>query len=115
MTIGFQEYHELPHEKKGMHLFPWCTRTQNTLGQFILTFGIHLITMVGQDIHGGAALHGPKEPSLALVWSHFESLVHGAIVSNFANFSTCTFVHVLSALMCFICCIPSPCLGMTFI
>ena len=42
--------------------------------------------MVGQDIHGGAAIHGPKEPFLALVWTHFERLVRGAIVSNFANF-----------------------------
>ena len=72
-----------------MHLFPWCTRTGNTLGHFILTFGIHLITMVGQDIHGGAAIHGPKEPCLALAWTHFERLVREAIVSNSANFSTC--------------------------
>ena len=80
-----------------MHLFPWCTRTQNTLGHFILTFGIHLITMVGQDINGGAAIHGPKEPFLALVRTHFERLVPEAIVSNFANFPSCMSVHVSSA------------------
>ena len=91
----------MPHEKKGMHLFPWCTRTQNTLGHFILTFGIPLITMVGQDIHGGAAIHGPKEPFLALVWTHFERLVRGAIVSNFAKVWTCMFVHTSSACMIF--------------
>ena len=50
--------------------------------------------MVGQDIHGGAAIHGPKEPFLALVWTDFERLVRAAIVLNFANFSTCMFVHV---------------------
>ena len=61
--------------------------------------------MVRQDIHGGAAVHGPKEPFLALVWIHFESLVHEAIVSNFAFLSTCTSVHIPSAHMCFICCI----------
>ena len=82
-----------------MHLFPWCTRTQNTLSHFILTFGIHLITMVGHDIHGGAPIHGPKEPFVALVWTHFERLVRGAIVSNFANFSTCMLVHVSGACM----------------
>ena len=58
--------------------------------------------MVGQDIHGGAAIHGPKEPFLALVWTHFERLVRGAIVLNFANSSTCMFVHVSSACMIFI-------------
>ena len=58
--------------------------------------------MVGQDIHGGAAIHGPKEPLLALVWTHFERLVRGAIVWNSANFSTCMFVHVSSACMIFI-------------
>ena len=57
--------------------------------------------MVGQDIHGGAAIHGPKEPFLALVWTHFERLVSGAIVLNFAIFSTRMFVHVSSA--CMIC------------
>ena len=56
----------------------------------------HLITMVGQDIHGGAAIHGPKEPFLALVWTHVERFVRKAIVSNFANFPTCMFVHVSS-------------------
>ena len=55
-------------------------------GSLYLTFGIHLLTMVGQDIHGGAAIHGPKEPFLALVWTHFERLVREAIVSNYANF-----------------------------
>ena len=44
----------------------------------------------------------PKEPFLALVWTHFERLVRGAIVSNFANFPTCMFVHVSSACMTFI-------------
>ena len=57
--------------------------------------------MVGQDIQGGAAIHGPKEPFLALVWTHFERLVRGAIVSDFANFPTCMFVHVCSACMIF--------------
>ena len=55
--------------------------------------------MVGQDIHGGAAIHGPKETFLALVWTHFERLVREAIVSNSANFPTCMFVHVSSACM----------------
>ena len=52
--------------------------------------------MVGQDIHGGAAIHGPKEPFLALVWTHFERLVREAIVSNFANFD----MHVRACLKC---------------
>ena len=50
--------------------------------------------MVCQDIHDGAAIHGPKEPFLVLVWTHFERLVREAIVSNTANFSTCMSVHV---------------------
>ena len=57
--------------------------------------------MVGHDIHGGASIHGPKEPFLALVWTHFERLMRGAIVSNFAKFSICMFVHVSSASMIF--------------
>ena len=85
IKLGFQEYHELPHEKKGMHLVPWGRRTQHILGQLMLSFGIHLITMVGQAIHGGAAIDGPKEPFLAMVWTHFGRLVRGAIVSNFAK------------------------------
>ena len=58
--------------------------------------------MVGQDIHGGAAIHGPKETFLALVWTHFERLVRGAIVLNFTKFSTCMFVHVSGACMFFL-------------
>ena len=73
-----------------------CTDPKH-FGSLDFTFGIHLITMVGQDIHGGAAIHGPKEPFLALVWSHFEILVREAIVWNSANSSTCMLVHVLSA------------------
>ena len=67
------------------------------MNHFILTFGIHLITIVGQDIHDGAAIQGPKEPFSALVWTHFESFVRGAVVSNSANFPTCILVHVSSA------------------
>ena len=63
----------------------------------MLTFRIHLITMVGQDIHGGAAIHAPKEPFLGLVWTHFESLVREAIVLNSANFSN---MHVRACLHC---------------
>ena len=55
-------------------------------GQSILTLGIHLITMVGQAIPGGAAIHRPKEPYLAMVWTHFWSFMRGAIESNCANF-----------------------------
>ena len=55
--------------------------------------------MVGKDIHGGAAIHGPKEPILALPWTHFERLVHEAIVSISANFSTCMSVYFSSACM----------------
>ena len=51
--------------------------------------------MVGQDIHGEAAIHGPEEPFLALVWTHFESYVRKAIVSNFAHFLN---MHVCSCL-----------------
>ena len=57
--------------------------------------------MVGQDIHGGAAIHGPKEPFLALVWTHFERLLRAAIVSNFAIFPKCMFVLVSNACMIF--------------
>ena len=85
-----------------MHLFPWCTRTQNILGQLTLTFGIHLLTMMGQPIHGWAAIHGQKEPFLDMVWTHFGSFVRGAIVLNFAFFSTCMSVHASSACMCLI-------------
>ena len=53
--------------------------------------------MVGHDIHGGAALHGPKEPFLALVLTHFERLVREAIVSNSANFFN---MHVRAFLKC---------------
>ena len=90
------------HEKKGIFLFPWCTGTQNTLGQFTLTYGIYLINMVGQDIRGWAANHGRKDPLSALVWTHFGSSVCEIIVSNSAFFSTCMFVHFLSTHMCFI-------------
>ena len=88
------------HEKKGIFLFPWCTGTGNTLGQFFLTLGIHLITMVGQNIHRRAAIHGGGEALLAWVWTHFESFVRQAIVSHSATFSTCMFLHVSSAHMC---------------
>ena len=84
------------HKNKEIFLFPWCTGTQNTLGQSTLTFGIHLITMVGQDIHGEAAIHGPREPFLALVWTHFESYVRKAIVSDFAHFLN---MHVFACLL----------------
>ena len=87
MKLGFQEYHELSHEKKGMPLFPWRTPTQNILGQLILTLGFELITMVGQAIHGGAAILGPKEPFLTMLWAHFSSLVRDAIGLNCANCS----------------------------
>ena len=83
-----------------MHLFPWCTRTQNILGQLILTFQIHFISMLRQAIHGGAAIHGSKEQFLALVWTHFGSFVQGAIVTNSTKCSTCMFVHVWSERMC---------------
>ena len=43
---GIQENSELPHEKKGMHLFPWCTWTQCILGLLGVMFGTHLITVV---------------------------------------------------------------------
>ena len=56
----------------------------------------------GSEIHGGAAIHSPKEAFLALVWTHFERLVRGAIVSNFPNFLTCMFLHVWSACLSFI-------------
>ena len=56
--MGFREYNEFMLGKKGIFLLSWCTRTQNTLGQFSLPFGIHFMTMVGQAIHGGAAIHG---------------------------------------------------------
>ena len=97
-----QEYHELFHKKKGLFLFRWCTRTENTLDQYILTFGIHLMTMVGQAIHGGAAINGRNEPSLAIVWTHFESFVRGTIVWEFALFLTCMSTHILSFCICFI-------------
>ena len=45
------------------------------LGQSIGTFGVHLVTMMGQAIHGKAAIHGPKEPFLAIVRTHFERFV----------------------------------------
>ena len=58
-----------------MHLFPWCALIKSILGQLIVTFGIHFITMVGQAIHGGAAIHRPKEIFLAMVSTHFGSFV----------------------------------------
>ena len=102
MKMGIQDYHALPHEKKGMHLFPWCTRIENILGQLILTFGIHSFTMVGQAIHGGAAIHGPKDPFLAMVLTHFGCFVQEAIVWRLADLSLCTFLHISIAGMCFI-------------
>ena len=88
------------HEKKGIFLFQWCTLIQSTLGQYVLTFGTRLITMVGQDINVGAAIHRPKEPYLALVWTHFESFVREAIVSHCATFSTCMSLHGSTKRMC---------------
>ena len=82
-----------------MPLFPWCTGTQNILGQLNVTFSIHLITMVGQAIHGGAATHVQKEPFVAIVWTHFENFMRGAIVFNSADDSTCTSVDVSSVSM----------------
>ena len=58
--------------------------------------------MMGHAIHGGAAIHPPKELSLAMVWTHLGSFVPRAIVSDFVNFSTCMFVHVFGARMCLI-------------
>ena len=95
MKIGFPQYNELPHEKKSILLFPLCTRTKNTLGQCILTFGIHFITMVGQAIHGGAAIHGPKEP----LWE-LRARSHCVGVCSFVL--TWKSVHVFSACMCLI-------------
>ena len=101
--MEFQEYHELPHEKKGMHLFPWCTRTQNTLSQFILTFGVHLRTMVGQSNPWWVCHTWPKEPFLTMLWTHLESFVCIATGLDFDFFTSCMLVHVLSACMFFIC------------
>ena len=79
--------HKLPHETKGILLFPWCTRTSHILGQLNFTFEIQLMTMVGQAIHVGASTHGPKEPFLAMVWTHLGSFVRDTISFNFANSS----------------------------
>ena len=98
-----------------MPLLRWGTRTKNILGQLILTFVIHSITMVGQAIHAGAAINGPKEAFLAMVWTHFESFVGGAIVSIFGNFTTCMSVPVWSARLCLIQQILSRRLGSKFI
>ena len=55
-------------------------------GSIFLTLGIHLISMVGQNIYGWAAIHGGEEALLARVWTRFESFVRQAIVSHSANF-----------------------------
>ena len=36
------------------------------------------MTIVGHVIHGGAAIHGPKEPCLTMLWAHLWSFVRGA-------------------------------------
>ena len=37
-------------------------------------------------IHGGSAIHGPKEPFLAIVWAYFEGSVRATIGSISALF-----------------------------
>ena len=68
----------MPFEKKGIFLFPLCTRTQNILGQRTWIFGIPMITIVGLPFHGGAAIHGQKAPFSAMVWTVYRGFVRVA-------------------------------------
>ena len=56
---------------------------------------------VWNSFHHHAAIRGPKQPFLARVRIQFESFLRDAIVSDSANLSSCMFVLVLSARMCF--------------
>ena len=82
-----------------MHLFPWCTRTENTLTQFILTFGIHLRTMVGQSNPWWVCHTWPNKPFSPMLWTHYESFVGNATGSDPDIFSSCISVYVSGACM----------------
>ena len=91
----------MPHEKKGMHLFPWCTRMQNPLSHFPLTFGIHLRIMVGQSNPWWVCHTWPKEPFFTMLWTHVESFVCNANCLDLIIVSSCMSVYVSSACMFF--------------
>ena len=62
-----------------------------------MTLGIQLMTMPGQAIHGGAAIHGLKEQSLAMVCPDLWTVLSKGISFHCTNVSIVQSVHVSSA------------------